>query len=59
LPSCRAALIEDVLQKRSDIASLCKIHQDTNGCENGDELSEQCRFVEFAWELVTSDTKRA
>jgi hypothetical protein len=48
-----SALIEVVLQKRSDIASLCRIHQDTKDCENGDELTEKSRFAVFAWESVT------
>ena len=48
-----SALIEVVLQKRSDIASLCRMHQDTKDCEIDNELTEQNRFVEFAWELVT------
>jgi hypothetical protein len=47
------ALIEVVLQKQSDIASLFRIHQVTKDCEIDDELTEQSRFVEFAWELVT------
>ena len=48
-----SALIEVALQKRSDIASLFRIHQDTKDCENDDQLTEQSRFVEFAWESVT------
>jgi hypothetical protein len=48
-----SALIEVVLQKRSDIASLCRVHQDTKDCEIDDELTEQSRFVEFSWESVT------
>jgi phosphoenolpyruvate carboxylase len=48
-----ASLFEFVLPKRSDIASLCRVHQDTKECENGDDLTEQNRFVEFAWESAT------
>jgi hypothetical protein len=48
-----SALIEVVLQKRSDIASSCRMHQDTKDCEIDNELTEQNRFVEFAWESVT------
>jgi hypothetical protein len=48
-----SALIEVVLQKRSDIASLSRVHKDTKDCEIDDELTEQSRLVEFAWELVT------
>ena len=48
-----SALIEVVLQKRIDIASLCRMHQDTKKCEIDDKLTEQSRFVEFAWESVT------
>ena len=29
------------------------MHQDIKKCEIGDELTEQSRFVEFAWESVT------
>ena len=48
-----SVLIEVVLQKRSDIASLCRVHQDTKDYETKDELTKQSRFVEFALELVT------
>jgi hypothetical protein len=47
-----SALIKVVLQKRSDIASLCRMHH-TKDCEIDDELTEQSRFVEFACELVS------
>jgi hypothetical protein len=52
------ALIEVVLQKRSDIASLCKIHQDTKDCESDGELTEQSRFVEFAWGIGSGGLQR-
>ena len=35
------------------VARLCTIHQDTKDYKNGDKLTEQSRFVEFTWELVT------